>query len=112
MEIVGGWWRSLQAVGPWLLVEALLPGATLFALLSWLSLRFARDGFGQIRQYAFAPVAATLSPNASVQRDWWSCKCTDACACLSEIAHGLGRCCMKLLRGPFSAGPLLSARRA
>ena len=38
-------WTALRAVGPYLLIELLLPGGTLFALLLWLSQRFARNSF-------------------------------------------------------------------
>ena len=35
-------WTALRAVGPYLLIELLLPGGTLFAFLLWLSQRFRR----------------------------------------------------------------------
>ncbi len=97
MEIAADWWRSLRELAPWFVVEALLPGTALFALLLWLSQRFVREGFGQVRQYAFPATAGMLFANASVQRNWWSCTCVDICSCLSKIARGLRRCCAKLL---------------
>ena len=96
MEIAEDGWGGLREFAPFL-VEALLPGATLFALLLWLSQRFVGEGFGRVRQYAFAPAAGMLSAKASAQRSWWSCTCAGPCACLSEIARGLRRCCIKLL---------------
>ena len=36
-------WTALRAVGPYLLIELLLPGGTLFAFLLWLSQRFKRS---------------------------------------------------------------------
>lgn len=49
---------ALRALGPYLLVELLLPGGTLIALLMWLSQRFLRGGLGSVRQYALAPKLA------------------------------------------------------
>ena len=95
MEMTGDWWRCLRELGPWFVVEALLPGAALFALLLWLSQRFVREGFAQVRQHAFAPTADTVSVKASAQRNWWSCTCADACTCLSRIVHGLRRRCLE-----------------
>lgn len=112
MEIPGDWRRGWRHIAPWFVVEALLPGAALFALLLWLSQRFVREGFDQVRQHAFAPTVGMFSPTASVQRDWWSCTCDGACACLSTIANALRRCCGKLLGNPSSADPLTNARLA
>jgi hypothetical protein len=95
MEMTGDWWRCLRELGPWFVVEALLPGAALFALLLWLSQRFVREGFAPVRQHAFAPTADIVSVKASAQRNWWSCTCVDACTCLSRIVHGLRRRCLE-----------------
>ena len=35
-------WAALRALGPYLMIELLLPGGTILALLLWLSQRFAR----------------------------------------------------------------------
>jgi hypothetical protein len=93
METAMTWGREVRGIVPWFVVEALLPGAALFALLLWLSLRFVHEGFGRVRQHAFAPVGGRLSPTASAQRNWWSCTCVGACACLTTILRGLRRCC-------------------
>jgi hypothetical protein len=87
-------------IAAWLLLEALLPGAALFGLLLWLSQRFVREGFGDVRHYAFAHGAFNWSATAPVQRNWWSCTCDSIaqCACLPAIARGLRRCCVKSLR--------------
>ena len=37
-------WTALRAVGPYLLIELVLPGGTLFAFLLWLSQRLKRSG--------------------------------------------------------------------
>jgi hypothetical protein len=37
-------WTALRAAGPYLLIEVLLPGGTLLALLLWLAQRFMRSG--------------------------------------------------------------------
>jgi heme A synthase len=94
-------WRVLRDLGPWFVVQALLPGATLFALLVWLSYRFVHEGFGEIRRYSFGPAAGT--PFASSERrNWWSCTCGTvvACRCLAAMERGLRRCCAKLLELP------------
>lgn len=109
METAVQWWRGLREVAPWFVVEALPPGATLFALLLWLSHRFVSEGFAQVRHYALAPTAGMFSLTTSAKRNWWSCTCGDACACLSEIARGLRRCCVKLASRPFLAIPLPNA---
>ena len=46
---------GLRDFGPYLLVELLLPGGTLVALLLWLTRRFLRDGLGDIHQHRFGP---------------------------------------------------------
>ena len=35
-------WAALRSVGPYLLIELVLPGGTLFALALWLSQRFGK----------------------------------------------------------------------
>ena len=45
---------KLRAVSPYVLVESLLPGVTLVALLLWLTQTFVRHGFGSVRQHMFA----------------------------------------------------------
>lgn len=83
----------------WPLLEVLLPGATLFTLLLWLSWRLVRVGFGDVRQYAFAQAGRSGTMAAYAPRDWRSCTCSaGACACLAAIARGLRQCCVKLLR--------------
>lgn len=96
------WSRGFGGLAPWFVVQALLPGAALFALLVLLSLRFVREGFGEVRQHAWAPAATKGLLAAPLQRSWWSCTCPSiaACACLPAIARGLRRCCMKLLPLP------------
>ena len=51
--------KQLQILGPYFVVEPLLPGGTLLALVFWLSQKFVREGFDGVRQYAHAPRAAT-----------------------------------------------------
>jgi hypothetical protein len=93
------WWDRWCVVATWLLVDQVLPGATLFALLLWLSQHYLRDGFGDVRQYAFAANAGKWSLTAPVRRNWWSCTCAiEACRCLAAVAHGLRRCCVKVLQ--------------
>ena len=94
------WWQALRDFGPWVVIELLLPGATLFALLLLLSRRFVRDGFGDVRQHAFGPGAGRWPVIARERRNWWSCTCAGiaACRCLGgALGRGVRRCCMKLL---------------
>ena len=44
MKLILKSWTALRAVGPYLLIELVLPGGTLFAFLLWLSQRFKRSG--------------------------------------------------------------------
>ena len=103
------WWQRSGEVSAWFVMQALLPGAALFVLLVWLSQRFLREGFADVRQFGFAAAAGTPSGRARVQRNWWSCTCASAaaCRCGEAIVSGLRRCCVKLFRGPA----VLSARR-
>ena len=101
METAKRWWHGVRGVAPWYVIQAYLPGATLFILLLWLSHRFVTQGFGEVRQYAFARPTGGSSLTASMQRIWWSCTCSGACECLPAIARGLRRCCVKLLGVPF-----------
>jgi hypothetical protein len=98
-EAARQWWNRWHVVLTWLLVEQVLPGAVLFALLLWLSHRYLRDGFSDIRHYAFAPGAARGSVVAPVRRNWFSCTCVvGACRCASAIVRGLRRCCASVLQ--------------
>ena len=87
-----------QWIAAWPMLDALLPGATLFMLLLWLSWRFVQGGFGDVRHYAFAPAGSSGSFAARAPRNWWSCTCrAGACACLAAIARCVRQCCVKLL---------------
>jgi hypothetical protein len=63
---------GLRDFGPYVLVELLLPGGTLVALLLWLSRRFLRNGLRDVHQHRFAPArlspAITATPHAARQR--------------------------------------------
>ena len=48
---------ALRNFGPYVLLEILLPGGTLVALLLWLSQRYMGGGLGGVRQYSFQKVA-------------------------------------------------------
>ena len=52
--------QTLRRLGPYLLVELLLPGGTLFALLLWLSQGNVRAGFSGVQLPVTTPYA-TLS---------------------------------------------------
>ncbi len=83
----------------WFGVELLIPGAALFALLTWLSLRYLREGFADVRQYALAPDGGKWVLSATLKRNWWNCRCASVatCECLSTVARGLGRGCRALI---------------
>jgi hypothetical protein len=101
------WLQRSGEVSAWFVMQALLPGAALFVLLVWLSQRFVREGFADVRQFAFAAAAGTPSGRATVQRNWWSCTCASlaACRCGEAIVSGLRRCCVRLLRLPAVLSP-------
>ena len=103
-------WERVRGIMPWFVAEALLPGAALFALLLWLSLRFVHGGFGRVRQHAFAPVGGKLAATAAAPRSWWSCTCVGVCACLPAMLRGLRRCCEMFPRKPFLSAPMAHAR--
>ena len=56
---------ALRGLGPYVLLEILLPGGTLVALLLWLSQRYMGGGLGSVRQYSFQKVA---KPVAAIAR--------------------------------------------
>ncbi|HEX4883518.1 MAG TPA: hypothetical protein VFX05_05220 [Casimicrobiaceae bacterium] len=99
MDAIQKGWRGLREVGPWVVLDPVLPGATLFALLVWLSFRFVREGFGGVRQYGNAPLNGAGVVRAAPGRRWWSCTCRETCACLAALAGVVRRCCA-ILRAP------------
>ena len=50
-------WESVRRVGPYLLIELILPGGTLVALLLWFSNTASRGQFADEQQVAEVPVA-------------------------------------------------------
>jgi hypothetical protein len=48
--------KSLRRAGPYLLVELLLPGGTLVALVLWLSSALGRGQFADVQSLSSAPV--------------------------------------------------------
>src|SRR5687767_6857934 len=55
---------TLRDLAPYFLIEPLLPGATVVALLLWLSQVFIRDGFAGARQYLHLPRGANTAVTA------------------------------------------------
>ena len=51
---------TLRRAGPYLLIELLLPGGTLLALLLWLSQGFAQGKFAIVHERDVAPCALEL----------------------------------------------------
>ncbi|MEN3355922.1 MAG: hypothetical protein V7640_4080 [Betaproteobacteria bacterium] len=51
---------TLRSAGPYLLIELLLPGGTLLALLLWLSQGFAQGKFAIVHERDVAPSALEL----------------------------------------------------
>ncbi|MFO1309347.1 MAG: hypothetical protein U1F64_13045 [Burkholderiales bacterium] len=93
-EAAGRAWRRMRPFVPSLLVEPVLPGATLFALLLWLSQLFVREGFGRVRQFALAPSAGPSVVAVAERNDGRRCPRAGLRigACLSVTLHGLRRC--------------------
>lgn len=104
MDALNYRYRRLREVGPWLALEPLLPGATLFLLLVWLSAQFLRDGFASVRQHAFPPHGASWIRSAPALRNWWSCTCAGGTCVCASLARSLRRCCAALAAGPMG-GP-------
>ncbi len=96
IEVLGSRLYRWRALAPWLLVEALLHGAALVALLAWLTYRYLTDGFGGIRQHALTPASGRASVAAAAPRKWWDCRCGDRCECLAAFARGLRRGCARM----------------
>jgi hypothetical protein len=63
---------ALRELGPYVLLEILLPGGTLVALLLWLSQRYMGGRLGSVRQYSFQKVA---KPAAAIARFGRSALC-------------------------------------
>jgi hypothetical protein len=66
-EAVRKSWAGLRAYGPYLLMEMLLPGGTLLALLLWLSQRLGYMGPGSVYRYLLAQryrAAVAAKPHA------------------------------------------------
>ena len=55
---------TVRDLAPYFLIEPLLPGATVVALLLWLSQVFIRDGFAGVRQYLHLPRGANSAVTA------------------------------------------------
>lgn len=76
---VGKSLSRLRACGPYLLMEMLLPGGTLLALLLWLSQRLGSMGPGSVQRYLLAQryrAAVAAKPHALE---------TDPCACPERL---------------------------
>ena len=52
---VRGVWKALRNAGPYVLVELLLPGGTLLALLMWVSSGLGRGQFAESHSIAHSP---------------------------------------------------------
>jgi hypothetical protein len=87
---------ALRDLAPYFLVEPLLPGGTLVALLLWLSQMFVRDGFGGVRQYLHAPrtstvIAANRTRSAATRRF-----CAKSCAVVAAWSGRIVQWCKSL----------------
>lgn len=74
--------HRVRSLGPYLLIELLLPGGTLVALLLWLSKRYLHDGFASVRQYMHAK--GVLKPVLAAKPQVGNRK--GRCLCLRQIA--------------------------
>ena len=59
---------TLRRIGPYVLIEVLLPGGTLLALLLWLSSGASRGQFSDVQQVAPQPVAVARMLDSSTQK--------------------------------------------
>ena len=64
---------GLRDLGPYVLLEILLPGGTLVALILWLSQRYMGGGLGGVRQHLFQQKVA--KPVAAIARFGRSALC-------------------------------------
>jgi hypothetical protein len=84
----------LRDCGPYVLIELLLPGGTLIALLLYLSRRFVRDGLGAVRQHAIRRivdrVALKAKPHPGRAR---LCMCLGHTAVVSVASGGFAQRC-------------------
>ena len=103
-EPVGKAVATLRDLAPYFVIEPLLPGSTLVALLLWLSHAFARDGFANIRQYSQAPPTSSGTVAADrAQTPASEGPCTKGCAVVAawrdrivqwcEVVGAAQRCC-------------------
>ena len=60
---------KLRALGPYLVIEMLLPGGTLLALLLWLSQRIRRTGTGAMQRIAWGQTAVRPAIEGKPQVD-------------------------------------------
>ena len=88
-------WRHWAGMAS-IVLQLVIPGAVLFALLVWLSIRFVTEGFGDVRQHAFESIGGKWSFAAGSHRNWWSCTCAVICACLSATGLATRRCCAQV----------------
>jgi hypothetical protein len=84
----------LRDCGPYVLIELLLPGGTLIALLLWLSRRFMRGGLDTVRQYAFRKPLnkATINAKPHPHRKQ-VCTCEGHTAVMSASSPGFALSC-------------------
>ena len=80
--------------GPYVLIELVLPGGTLIALLLYLSRRFLRDGLGSVRQHAIRRVVDRVAVKAKPHPGRADmCMCRGHTAIVSAGTGGLEQRC-------------------
>jgi hypothetical protein len=94
---------ALRDLAPYFVIEPLLPGGTLVALLLWLSQAFVRDRLSQVRQYLHAPRSTGVLAASGVSRATKRRLCARTCDVVAawrsrlvqwcEVAGSLHRCC-------------------
>ena len=91
---------QLRDLSPYFLLEPLLPGGALIALLLWLSQRFIRNGFGDVRQYLFGQrFRAAISAKVETAKRML-CRCVRASVFLSNGPNGFRARCESLAAEP------------
>jgi hypothetical protein len=87
----------LRDCGPYVLIELLLPGGTLVALLLWLSRRFMRGGLDTVRQHTFRRALHKATINAKPHpHGRHVCTCEGHTTVLSASSRAFAQSCARM----------------
>ena len=91
--------RTLRDFAPYVLIEPLLPGGTVVALLLWLSQAFLGGGLARVRQYLHAPRSATLVAADRMPQARVRSFCRKNCAVVAAWRNSIVQWCNEPARG-------------